>query len=153
MENHPRHAEQLYRYISIIKQKAINEQVSFLESEYSSLSLRELTAILITGETGPIKMSDLAHSLNLALSTMTGIADKLIRLRLITRKRSTSDRRVVTISLTKKGAALHRSVLEQSIAFYKILLDSLDGDEQEHLIELFGKISRSMFQAPVHAVK
>ncbi|MGA8752697.1 MarR family winged helix-turn-helix transcriptional regulator [Candidatus Deferrimicrobium sp.] len=63
----------------------------------------QLWAIKVLAETGPIMVSDLARRMYLHPSTVIGILDRLETRGLITKTRSTVDRRVVTVGLTRRG--------------------------------------------------
>ena len=63
----------------------------------------QLWAIKVLAETGPIMVSDLARRMYLHPSTVIGILDRLEVRGRVTRTRSTEDRRVVTVGLTRRG--------------------------------------------------
>jgi DNA-binding MarR family transcriptional regulator len=72
----------------------------------------QLWAIKVLSESAPIMVSDLARRMYLHPSTVIGILDRLETHRLVERTRSTEDRRVVTVALTKKGKLMIRKVPE-----------------------------------------
>jgi len=53
-----------------------------------------------------MRVSELSAALAMHQSTASNLLDKLVRTGLVTRNRSPEDQRVVTLQLTKKGAAL-----------------------------------------------
>ena len=63
----------------------------------------QLWAIKVLSESAPIMVSDLARRMYLHPSTVIGILDRLETRGLARRTRSTEDRRVVTVALTRKG--------------------------------------------------
>lgn len=63
----------------------------------------QLWAIKVLSESAPIMVSDLARRMYLHPSTVIGILDRLETRGLAKRTRSTEDRRVVTVALTRKG--------------------------------------------------
>ena len=63
----------------------------------------QLWAIKVLAESAPIMVSDLARRMYLHPSTVIGILDRLETRGLVTRTRSTVDRRVVTVGLTRRG--------------------------------------------------
>lgn len=70
------------------------------------LSIGQARAILLLHQHGPIAIGQFAGVYGLSKSTLTVIADSIERLGLLQRRRSPTDRRVVTISLTEQGVAL-----------------------------------------------
>lgn len=69
----------------------------------SGLTGPQLWAIKVLAESAPIMVSDLARRMYLHPSTVIGILDRLETRELVTRTRSTEDRRVVTVGLTRSG--------------------------------------------------
>lgn len=63
----------------------------------------QLWAIKVLAESSPIMVSDLARRMYLHPSTVIGILDRLETRGLVKRTRSTKDRRVVTVTLARKG--------------------------------------------------
>jgi DNA-binding MarR family transcriptional regulator len=63
----------------------------------------QLWAIKVLTESAPIMISDLARRMYLHPSTVIGILDRLEIRGLVRRTRSTEDRRVVTVVLTRKA--------------------------------------------------
>ena len=69
----------------------------------SGLTGPQLWAIKMIADAGSIRVSDLSKKMYLHPATVIGILDRLIRLGLIKKTRSRTDRRVVHVSLTKAG--------------------------------------------------
>jgi MarR family transcriptional regulator, organic hydroperoxide resistance regulator len=69
----------------------------------SGLTGPQLWAIKMIADAGSIRVSDLSKKMYLHPATVIGILDRLIRLGLIKKTRSRTDRRVVYVSLTKTG--------------------------------------------------
>jgi len=63
----------------------------------------QLWAIKVLAESAPIMISELARRMYLHPSTVIGILDRLDARGLVRRTRSTEDRRVVTVGLTRRG--------------------------------------------------
>lgn len=70
----------------------------------------QLWAIKVLAASKPIMVSDLARRMYLHPSTVIGILDRLETRGLLRRTRSTEDRRVVTVVLTKKGKETEKKV-------------------------------------------
>jgi DNA-binding MarR family transcriptional regulator len=52
---------------------------------------------------GPVRVTDLAHWLERSTNSVSMIADRMVKVGLITRKRDRGDRRVVRLAITSKG--------------------------------------------------
>jgi DNA-binding MarR family transcriptional regulator len=66
----------------------------------------QIWALRTIDEAGVASMSDLAQSMHLHMSTVTGIIDRLESAKLLTRERSQSDARMMELRLTPKGKAI-----------------------------------------------
>lgn len=72
-----------------------------------NISLTEIHIIEKIAAEQPSRMSAIAKSVGVTLATLTVACDKLESKGLIQRTRDTSDKRVVNISLTPRGEAIH----------------------------------------------
>jgi DNA-binding MarR family transcriptional regulator len=70
------------------------------------VSVPQLNCLLILYENGPLPPSQIARQILVKSSTVTGIIDRLEQKGLVERKRSSPDRRVITIELTEAGRTL-----------------------------------------------
>ncbi len=57
---------------------------------------------------GPRKMKEIGENFNIKLSSLTSVIDKIERQKLVYRKNSKDDRRVVFLDVTDKGKRLYR---------------------------------------------
>ena len=75
----------------------------------------------------PCKMSDLTSLTLHDPATMTGIIDRLVKMGLVQRFHSKTDRRVVLVEATPRGIEMvkqiHEALLKQGLALYEILTD------------------------------
>jgi DNA-binding MarR family transcriptional regulator len=80
-----------------------------------------ITLAALSAHQKPCTMSDLTDVTFHDAPTMTGIIDRLVKMKLVQRTRSETDRRVVLVQTTPAGSELARQIEEQS------LLDDFDG--------------------------
>ena len=106
-----------------------------------SLSSQEMKVLSTVGRNEHCIMSMLARRICLSLSGVTGLIDRLVEKKLVSRDRSADDRRVVKVELTDEGRELHSAVVESQVRFASGLLKTLSPAEQDELLSLFGKIS------------
>ena len=71
-----------------------------------NISSAQLNCLLTLHETGPLPPSQIAKSMMVNSSTITGIIDRLEQKGLVKRMRISSDRRVITVDLTQSGKVL-----------------------------------------------
>ena len=69
----------------------------------SGLTAPQLMVLRAVEDAGAAMPSAIARNIHLSQATVTNIVDRLVAAGLLTRERSTSDRRVVQISLTAAG--------------------------------------------------
>lgn len=82
-------------------------------------------------------------------STITFETDKLVAAGLITRESLPTDRRVVQLSLTEEGEAVHRETTEVVNGFLKPRLAALPREELEAFVATFRKIVGTLSPATV----
>ena len=85
-------------------------------------------------------MTELAKSLNLTMSAATAIIDKMVELRFVDRARSNKDRRIVEVSLTKKGATAATKVLSNRLEMVKEMFFILTKPEKQQYLLLLRKV-------------
>jgi DNA-binding MarR family transcriptional regulator len=106
------------------------------------LSVSQLLCLQTLHENGRMSMSDIAESIMVNVSTVTGIVDRLERKGLIERQRETTDRRVITIALTEKGTSLAEN--SPPAVHHKIVrtVQMLSEAEREEVFDALDSVSR-----------
>jgi DNA-binding MarR family transcriptional regulator len=114
----------------------LNEIVPVMMKEFGRRTVKELYKQEITlpqffileylHKEGELKMTDLAHFMNVTTAAMTGIVDRLVREKYLERTFEPQDRRIIKVKLTAKGEELVKKVSQQ---------------RRQMVIRTFGKIS------------
>lgn len=91
--------------------QVVNEQSKKAEHE-TGLTGPQLWAIRTIAQEAPIMVSEIARRMYLHPATVVGILDRLEKHGFIVRVRSTEDRRVVKVELTRKGRDLVKKAPE-----------------------------------------
>lgn len=89
-------------------------------------------------------MTELAKECGLALSSVTGVVDRLVDKGCVERFRDEEDRRKVFVELDKKGERIYQDLLESEMEMIIAMMDSLEPKEQEVLVRLLGKAVTSL---------
>jgi MarR family transcriptional regulator, organic hydroperoxide resistance regulator len=110
----------------------------------AELSSRELFVCGLLGRSGRCTMTELASECGLALSSMTGLIDRLVEKGCVTRVREEEDRRKVFVQLDKKGQQAYQELLESEMEMIISMMDSLKPDEQENFLRLLEKCVSSL---------
>jgi DNA-binding MarR family transcriptional regulator/YHS domain-containing protein len=115
-----------------------------LSSLSRNLTEIEWDVLRFLGQHGDTKMRELAGACDIALSTMTGVIDRLVEQGLIRRRHSTTDRRVVLVRLTARGKLAHDERLDADMRLVFTMLQSLTPAEQRTLVQLVQKSVTSL---------
>lgn len=102
----------------------------------------QLAMLSIIAEIGPgIPVKDISEQLNLPHANITRTLDKLVLKGLILRSRGRTDKRLMTIRLTRDGekaAVIARKIYDN---FYEQLLNKISRKEKSKLIELLTQLA------------
>ena len=105
-------------------------------AESYHLTVMQAFAICLLEPEKTVPMHAISETLACDASNVTGIVDKLVASSYIKRKESDADRRVNTITLTKKGADLRAKFLKEITANYLPNTTKLSDKEQE-ILQIF----------------
>jgi len=106
----------------------------------SDLALKHFVILDMLRERGACKMSDLSEALNLTMSAVTGIVDKMVGMGLVQRERSKEDRRVVMVELVGKGRDMARKVDQGRKNLVNELYSVLTRTEKKEYVRLLRKV-------------
>jgi len=104
------------------------------------LSRNEFFIMKFLLKNGPQKLSTISQESDISPSFLTGITDQLIEKGYIERNRSKKDRRIVHISLTKKGEETIIAVQQDLIQYMRSKFNAFTEEEIQDLIRLLRKI-------------
>ena len=105
----------------------------WLSSDMTVAQLRVLLLLYTEGET---RMSSIASTLGIAVSTATGIIDNLVKKDLVTRSANTEDRRVVICTLSPLGQEIINRIWAQGQSQMEKLLRGLSNEQLEKAKEV-----------------
>ena len=110
------------------------EEYSLKNGPISDLSITEIHTIEAIGMYDQKHMSEIAQALKITVGTLTTAINKLIKKGYVERKRIEEDRRVVLISLTKKGKLAYRLHEKFHKDMVNTAIDGLSEEQEEVLI-------------------
>ncbi len=90
-------------------------------------------------------MSELAGSMKLGLSSVTGMVDRLVKQGLAERRRTEDDRRVVFVDISASGRKVLKQILAQRRKFMVRLFESLTARERASYLHILEKLVRGLF--------
>ena len=102
----------------------------------------QLTVIKLLETFENLSLSSLSERIRAQNSTVTGIIDRMEREGLVRRDRSTTDRRVVHISLSEKGQKLAKQIQVEPMEIFRGALQSLSHADLRDLLRIMNKLQR-----------
>ncbi|MGX5376989.1 MarR family winged helix-turn-helix transcriptional regulator [Ligilactobacillus sp. LYQ135] len=107
-----------------------HESSELARSQFKGITTKDLHLIHAISLDENQTITQVAKKMALTKGTLTSNVDKLEYLGYIERHRSTKDRRVINLSLTKKGKLLYRLRNREHNEFVNIMLDGLSEKER-----------------------
>lgn len=109
-----------------------------------SLSKLNLHVLMLLDHEGALPMSRLASMVDVSVSNMTGIVDRLEQHGLVERVRDDRDRRLVLVRATRSGTARCEEVEGLRREGLRALIATLDGRERAVLLEAAHALARGV---------
>lgn len=117
------------------------EEYSIKQGAFSDLSITEIHTIEAVGLYGSKTMSEIAADLEITMGTLTIAVDKLIKKGYLIRNRSTTDRRIVNVSLTNRGKLAYRIHEKFHMDMVKTIMSDFSPEEEEVLLTALRKLN------------
>ena len=114
---------------AIFNNVLIIEESSLRSSRFSDVTIKEMHTIDVIGEKKDATPTDIARALMVTLGTVTTSLNNLERKGYIERVRSTKDRRVVHLYLTKKARLVYRLHQRFHRAMVRQITEGMDEEE------------------------
>lgn len=118
------------------------EQNALAEGQFSDLSITEIHTIEEIGMYGSRTMSEIAMDLGITVGTLTIAINNLLKKGYVNRQRSDRDRRVVEISLSRKGKLAFRVHEKFHTDMIKQTVNGLTKEEEEVLVSAIEKVNK-----------
>jgi len=115
--------------------------MKFPPIENGQMTMVQVTVILSMKEhKGAVRMNELADMMSSSMPTMTGIITRLVEKGIVERGDDPSDRRVVTVQLTKEGEKIAGSLFGMIESFWSSVILQLNKSEREDCVRIIRKI-------------
>ena len=119
----------------------LSPDTNFFKISTGDLGLKEVWIIRYLGNNTRATMSELANRVNIPLSTMTGIADKMAERDLVVRHRSETDRRVVELELASGGKKVFEEESNAFKGWFNQMFEPLTDEEKNQALVILGKMT------------
>lgn len=117
------------------------EEYSIKQGAFNDISITEIHTIEAVGMYGSKTMSEVAQTLNITMGTLTTAVDKLIKKGYMERSRSDSDRRIVNVSLTKRGKLAYRIHEKFHMDMVRAIMEDFTPEEEDILLRGLRKLN------------
>ncbi|MGV1926385.1 MarR family winged helix-turn-helix transcriptional regulator [Agrobacterium tumefaciens] len=108
----------------------------------NSLNPLDIQALLFIDEHPECNLGDVARHLQVALTTMSSSADRLVRREMIERQRPEANRRSVALTITDKGQQVVAGYIDGYRASCKAMLQALDPADQTEFLRITQQIAK-----------
>lgn len=123
--------------------RAVDLHSRAIESQYG-LTGPQLVCLRVIGTEGPLTPSALARHVDLSQATVTGIISRLVKRQYVSRRRSTKDRRRVSLSLLPAGRDLLQEAPSPLQTRFAERLAALPPENQTVISTMLEQIVRMM---------
>jgi len=113
----------------------------------SSISKMELATLLLLWRNGETIMTQLADSVNMPMSTATGVVSRLTKKGYVERLTDASNRRIVTVRLTQKGMDTAENMKQTLLKYWNVFTNTLTDEEKKTIFNLIIKVIDSFAKA------
>lgn len=120
------------------------EEYTIKQGAFRDMSITEIHTVEAVGLYGSKTMSEIAAELEITMGTLTAAVDKLIKKGYLERSRSSSDRRIVNVSLTKKGKLAYRIHEKFHLDMVKAIMSDFNEEEEEILLTALRKLNQHL---------
>jgi DNA-binding MarR family transcriptional regulator len=101
----------------------------------------EIAALRAVGDGGAIRMKDLAHEVGLAPNSATNLVDRMVAKDLVQRDRNAADRRIVMLTLTRRGRKIWTRISEEHLKLFERMLADFAPEERESLLRMMQRLA------------
>jgi len=127
--------------------KLFRKKLRFLEMEMDEhvkqnclcfgISLSQCHTLLEIGDKKEMSIVELASILGVDTSTLSRTIDGMVNIGLVNRRPNPEDRRYVSISLTKKGETLYKSIEEFYNDYFSRVFELIPEEKHQQVMESF----------------
>lgn len=128
----------------ILREFTKRQKDTFSQGFLAVLTVPQIVVLEFLYEKGPCQMNELARALNFTMSAGTAIVDKMIKLNLVKRERSSEDRRVVTVMILDKGKEAVKRVREARRNCINKMFSGLTEKDRAEYLRILTKIYHNL---------
>lgn len=138
------HTEKLNLYLErldeVFQRMARYLHAELAQSLVSGITMSQFVVLRSLEKKGKVTVSEVAEDLNVSLSAITALADRLYKAGLVDRRRDEQDRRLVWLTLTGKGVEAVAACRKARMKVVGKYFEQLPAEDVERLIQIYEKI-------------
>ena len=112
------------------------------------VTLTQYRTLVVLASRGPQSLAELAEAVDVTSPTATRMCDRLVKKGLILRRHDRGDRRLVRLTLAKRGHELVDAVTTRRRAEIAHLLEAIPPDQQEALVDSLQRLTAAAGEVP-----
>lgn len=112
------------------------------------VTLTQYRTLVVLASRGPQSLATLAAAVDVTPPTATRMCDRLIKKGLVTRRHDRGDRRLVRLTLAKKGQELVDAVTERRRAEIAHLLEAIPSEQEAALVDSLQRLMSAAGEVP-----
>lgn len=112
------------------------------------VTLTQYRTLVMLASRGPQGLAALAEAIDVTPSTATRMCDRLVRKGLVQRRHERGDRRLIRLSLSRKGQMLVDAVTDRRRAEITDLLKAIPRDQQTALVDSLQRLAAAAGEVP-----
>ena len=113
-------------------------------TDFSGMTPTKLRAVDLLGESGGLRIRELAAGTGIDETSATRLVDRLEAIDRAVRATALEDRRATLVVLTAKGEGVLAGMRKRRTAFFREVLAALDPDERRELVRLTAKATAAL---------
>ncbi|MGB9883137.1 MAG: MarR family winged helix-turn-helix transcriptional regulator [Microgenomates group bacterium] len=106
-----------------------------------NITMIQLHALIFIKENKNCQLTDLAKSFSITLPTANSLIEKLVNLKLVSRKNDKDDRRIIHLFLTDKGIKTLKKIENERVNCFSSVISKLNNEEKKQLLKILEKIT------------
>ena len=112
------------------------------------VTMTQYRSLVVLASRGPQSAAALAEAVDVTPPTATRMCDRLVRKGLVVRRHEQGDRRLIRLTLAKKGRDLVASVTERRRIEIVRLLAAIPGEQQRALVDALQHLTEAAGEVP-----
>jgi len=139
-------ADQLNSVMQVVTKEFAKRQVNELYK--GKITLPQFFVLDHLHLNAEAKMKDLAACMDVTTAAITGIVDRLVRVRLAVRCLEPHDRRIIKVRLTPSGEALLKKIHEQKRKMVIDIFGKISEDDRREYLRILTQVKEVLHKEP-----